>query len=178
MEITAHMTENEILKAAEEHFKACLKAYNEAPKFAVPATFEEYATFEGCVEFIRDAVERKKIAEKYAKEKYPEFLNRLEKANSLWEVDMIRRENSKELNERMKNYHDELRQGNITENELHRLGTEINCIGEGWNNALKLAERTYRKNHGLPEKKTGLVISDWESKMIADLESKTEKEIM
>lgn len=178
-QITAHMTEDEIMKAAEEFYENCVEAYKTAARFAVPATLEEYATLESSIEYIRRSVENKKTAEKYAKEKYQEFLDRLESAKHFdWEVGYIRRENSKTLNAKMFEYLAQMKNGEMTKEEYAAHGRETNCIAEGWNDALILAERTYRKNHGLPEKKTGLVVADWESRMVSELESKTDEEIM
>lgn len=171
-EIKPHMTEDEILKVAQKRHEEAQKVWKNAPKTAVPEQFDQYSTLEKEIETVKNASKSEEIKQNEIKTVYDTYRNALENSD---DIDMtirnISRSNSRDFNMTLDNARTALKTGIITKEEFNEIGRQVNAQARGRTLALNSAKNKWYEKRGLPKPKTGLIISDWESRMIEDLEN-------
>ena len=172
-EVNPNMTEKEILALAKKRNEGARKVWENAPKTAVPATFEQYSTVEKEVASIKREIESAKIKENEVKTVYDTYKNALESSEDVeLMVRNITRANNRDFNATMNNLRTALKEGIISKEEFDKEGRQINAIAAGRKLALESIRNGWYAKRGLPKPKTGLTILKWESKMIDDLEKR------
>lgn len=171
--IKAHMTEEEIMAEAKERFE---ESFNwEGSK----------VTLDDQIEFVRKMSKE----EDYREEKalplvdfyYQRFLTRdgdnhwMNQNAEVYYQRVLRNEIRINANEALRNFRKKYPYGEAPKDGLKKISEEEGMVRE---TAARLAYYKYMEEEG-KEIRSGLIVNpEWESKMVSELESRTEEEIM